>query len=868
MVYYRFYTLILKHNPPVLLFAFLLTLVFSGCGKRQNPTPQLASGKAFVIPSDSVIEVFKSRPVPAWAAKKFTYKPEATRYWDLIHTRLDVSFDWVRREMKGQATLLLKPYFYSQKNLVLDAKMLNIESVVCKKSGKTLSSSFKADSTRLTINLDTQFSKDQELEVEIQYSVRPEDKPKGGSLAISQSRGLYFINPDGSESGKPRQIWTQGEPQSASAWFPTIDSPSERCTQEMHITVENQFKTLSNGVLLYSKESGKGLRTDVWEMKQPHSPYLFMMAIGEYAVVKDSWRKVPLQYWVEPKYQPLAKAIFGKTPRMMEYFSNRLGVAFPWPKYDQVVVRDFVSGAMENTSASVFMEALQCSKKELVDRNWDDIIAHELFHQWFGDLVSPESWANLPLNESFANYSQYLWDEYANGVDEADFQAMKERQSYFFEANRKQEPLIRYYHNKADDMFDSHSYAKGGRILHMLRKWVGDEAFFEALRIYLSRNAYKSTEIHHLRLAFEEASGQDLNWFFNQWFLSAGHPSLSVRYTYQDGNLKLSVQQLQDTIYSPVYRLPTDLEVWAGGDCQVFSLNLTQLNQEFNFPLLQKPDAIIWDREHQFLGELDFPLDLNLTANQYRMASKGAHRLEALQRLKQDFPDYKESGKIFGLALYDSFWTNRLLGLEGIGARDSLFQYNHFLKIKEMAERDRVPQIRAQAVKFVSRFQFPEKSSFLEKSMKDSSLRVSTIAYKLYIKEGYPDIDSKIQALKSEDENLYSQVLADYYASKPTAGPALDWFKKTLRNPDLEDPYEMILTMGKWMERTQDTTSKSEAMEFLLELSLEKQKPEIVFGCYQVLKSFQASKGVKEKLLKIKEACKGNELEEILEYLD
>jgi aminopeptidase N len=193
-----------------------------------------------------------------------------------------------------------------------------------------------------------------------------------------------------------------------------------------------------------------------------------------------------------------------------------------------VVVRDFVSGAMENTSASTFMEAVQSTQRELIDKSWDDIIAHELFHQWFGDLVTIESWANLPLNESFANYAQYLWDEYKYGKDEADYQAFREKQQYLYESTRKQEPMIRFEYKKPDDMFDSHSYAKGGRILHMLRRLVGDEAFFESLKEYLHQNAFQNTEIHHLRLAFEKVTGKDLNWFFNQWFLLPGHPELVI----------------------------------------------------------------------------------------------------------------------------------------------------------------------------------------------------------------------------------------------------------------------------------------------------------------------------------------------------
>lgn len=851
------------------LFSILsLALLNAGCGKRQNPTPQLASGNAFVIPSDSVREVFKSKPIPFWAAKKFSYKPAKTRHWDLLHTKLELSFDWPKKEMYGVATLQLVPYFYPQKTLVLDAKFLEINSLVSKKGDKILASRFHSDTNQIRIDFDKTWTKGEKLTVQIQYTARPDQRPEGGGRAVKSNKGLFFINPTGTEEGKPRQLWTQGEPESASAWFPTIDSPNERCTQEMHITVEKSQKTLSNGVLLYSKDAGSGLRTDVWEMTQSHSPYLFMMAIGDFAVIKDKWRKIPLQYWVEPKYQDVAKSIFGQTPRMMEYFSNKLGVDYPWPKYDQVVVRDFVSGAMENTTASVFMEALQSTKKELVDHDWDDIIAHELFHQWFGDLVTLESWANLPLNESFANYSQYLWDEYKNGEDDADLQSLKEKQAYFFEANRKREPLVRFYHHQPDDMFDSHSYAKGGRILHMLRKWLGNEAFFEGLKLYLTKHAYQSTEMHQLRLAFEEVSGQDLNWFFNQWFYSAGHPELEVRYSVQNDQLVLLVSQNQDTLYSPVYYLPVKVEIWSGGDCEVKTLEIRKTAEKFTIPLKGPFQTLIWDSDHQFLGELDMAQPLQVLSAQYQLASRGIHRLEAIQKLKQDFPDYRETIKTYDMALDDTFWPCRQIALEGFGTLDSAHLAPKLEKIKALAINDPKPSVRTQALKLLARTPFSGKQALVTKALTDSSLSVSSMAYKIYINENYPDLEEKLKMIPAQEEELYAGVFAAYYSNRPEKTQALDWFLQKLERPDLYDAYSMALSFGQWMGKSGDSTQISKGLNFLFQKAMAKSKPELVIGAYQVIHQFRAKPGAVDMLLKIKDAWKGDELEEILNYIE
>ena len=229
---------------------------------------------------------------------------------------------------------------------------------------------------------------------------------------------------------------------------------------------------------------------------------------------------------------------------MISHFSELLNYAYPWPKYSQVVVRDYVSGAMENTTASVFMDDLQVDSRYLIDDNWDGIIAHELFHHWFGDLVTSESWSNLTLNEAFATYAEYLWAEHLLGVDEADYLGYEEQQNYLEEAKGKKEDLIRFYYLDKEDMFDSHSYAKGSRILHMLRAHLGDEAFFQTLNEYLTTYANQPVEVHHLRLMAEKVSGQDLNWFFNQWFLDSGHPELEVEKSFNNDTLTISIIQI------------------------------------------------------------------------------------------------------------------------------------------------------------------------------------------------------------------------------------------------------------------------------------------------------------------------------------
>ncbi|NJN27260.1 MAG: M1 family metallopeptidase [Cyclobacteriaceae bacterium] len=347
------------------------------------------------------------------------YRAEATRHFILKHTKLEIALDWENQYLLGRATLELEPYFYDQSHLVLDAKNFEVHQVNLLASEDSIPLEYVYDGKSLDIILDKTYQKGQPIHIRIDYTAKPnEGNPK------HDQKGLYFINPTGEIPGKPRQAWTQGETDSNSRWFPTIDEPNQKSTQEMFITVDSHFTTLSNGVLVYAKSDENGTRTDYWKMDQPHAPYLFMFAVGDFHITEDEWEDLKVDYYMEPKFAKYSRAIFGHTPEMISFFSDTLNYPFPWSKYSQIVVRDFVSGAMENTSASVFMDDLNVTSRELIDYEWDDIIAHELFHQWFGDLVTCESWANLPLNESLATYGEYLWRSHKYGMDEGDYHYM------------------------------------------------------------------------------------------------------------------------------------------------------------------------------------------------------------------------------------------------------------------------------------------------------------------------------------------------------------------------------------------------------------------------------------------------------------
>lgn len=664
------------------------------------------------------------------------YNPSATREHDLLHTKLDISFDWQKQYLNGKALLELKPIFYATDQLRLDAKGFDIHKISMLTSTGQIPLQYKYDNKKdLFITLDRVYQSTEVYRILIIYTAKPNELPIGGSNAITSDKGLYFINPLGTEEGKPMQIWTQGETESSSCWFPTIDRPNERCTQEIFVTVEDKFKTLSNGRLNNSLKNSDGTRTDHWIMDLPHAPYLFAMVVGEFAVATEYWNGKLLEYYVEPKYEKDAKAIYKNTPEMLTFFSEKLGVTYPWVKYSQVVVRDYVSGAMENTTAVIFGDFVQMTTQELIDNSDlnESIVAHEMIHHWFGNLVTCESWANLPLNEAFANYSEYLWFEHKYGRDAADYIRRNEISGYMNQAVRggSRHPLIHFAYEDKEDMFDAHSYNKGGATLHMLRYLVGDDAFFASLRKYLEDNKFQAVEIHHLRLAFESVTGQDLNWFFNQWFFVEGHPDLTITKKYDDATrtLKVTIKQTQDYKKSTVYILPFRIEAYTSTTGKPITKEVMMTEQEQTFSIYTggKPLWVGVDAERVILGRYKYEQTEEELVNQYRLSKRYQDRYEALKDLRYSQKSNNNAFNIFEEALNDPFWSIRENAIDGINIEPT----NEMLiqKIVHIGKTDPRSHVRRAAIERIGQLQNKTYLTVAREAIeKDSSLMVISAA--------------------------------------------------------------------------------------------------------------------------------------------
>lgn len=655
------------------------------------------------------------------------YRSSNSRSFDLLHTTLHLSFNWEKQHVNGKAHLKLRPYFYEQETLVLDAKGLEILRVGMIDGLDTTSLMFEYPNDQVYIELGRNFTRNEELDIFIQYIAKPNERTLGGSDAITSDKGLYFINPTGEEPNKPRQIWTQGETECNSAWFPTIDSPNERCTQEMYLTVSDSLTTLSNGELISSVKNSNGFRIDHWKLDKPHAPYLFMLAIGQFDVVEDNTGKVPFKYLLEPGYGQYAKDIFGNTPEMLSYFEDLLGVDYPWGTYSQVVVRDFVSGAMENTTASIFMDDLRMTDKELLDENWDYIIAHELIHQWFGNLVTCESWSNLPMNESFANFGEYLWIGHKYGKDEGDYHAMLEEDSYLEESQSKMVNVIRHYYDDREEMFDNHSYAKGGLILRMLKSYVGDEAFFAAVKTYLSENKFQSVEIHNLRLAFEKVTGEDLNWFFNQWFYQPGHPIVKVEDRFESDTLYISIEQIQDISQLPVYKLPLYIDIYLGDKLMRYPLVMEDVSEELVIPFPSAPDLIVFDSEFQLVGEIIHEKPLEHHLFQLKECDNLVGRYEAFVTLAQS-EDTEYTTKAIEVALEDQSFRIRSLAMEFMQSIPDYLSQDQIRTRVETFLSDSIAELRAGSLYALSIYNVDNYKDELVAAVNDKAYSVQGVA--------------------------------------------------------------------------------------------------------------------------------------------
>lgn len=653
--------------------------------------------------------------------KEYRATPEKIN--NLVHTKLDARLDFPKSQLHGKVWITLKPHFYPTDSLLLDAKSMSIRQVAIVKGGKNIPLKYNYDGRQIDIDLDRTYKGGEAYTIFIDYTAKPDEHQGSGSAAISNDKGLYFIDPKGEDPEKPTQVWTQGETEATSVYVPTIDKPNQKTTQEFILTVPAKYVTLSNGKLVSHKVNNDGTHTHHWKMDLPHAPYLFFIGAGEFAVVKDTYKGKEVNYYVEKEYESVARKIFGNTPEMLNFFSKYTGVEYLWNKYAQMVGRDYVSGAMENTTAVLHQESAYQTARELLDGNrWEDVIAHEAFHHWFGNIVTTESWSNLTMNESFANYSEYLWREYKYGKDAADAHHFDDMQGYMMSGSEDKK-LVRHHYGDKEEMFDAVSYNKGGTILHMLRNFIGDSAFRKAMQQTLNTYKFKAVEAHQWRLALEEVTGKDLNWFFNQWYFGAGHPNLDIKYSY-DAAAKLVKVEVNQKQAGQIFTLPVKVDVWNGTRKTSHMVWVDEKTEAFYFESATPPSLVNFDADKMLLAQKTENKTLEEYIHQYKYAGNYLDRKEAIDFAGKKTSDPKANQLLMD-ALQDKYHGLRSLAVSKLDLRKEEVALKAEPVLLKMATSDPKRTVRAAAISKLGDTKKDAYRQLFISSIRDSSYTVA-----------------------------------------------------------------------------------------------------------------------------------------------
>ncbi len=577
-----------------------------------------------------------------------------TRDYDLQHSRIALRFDLEQRKILGDVTHSVSVLRDASSKIAFDSVGLTIQNVTVNK----VAAKFETTADKLIVPLPAAAKAGDRFEIAIRYEGKP-------------SKGIYFILPDKDYPDRPKQIWTQGESEDTRYYLPTYDYPNDRLTTETILTVPASWITVSNGKLIGVSDAGKGLKTWTWRESVPSSTYLLTVVAGEFDEVKDSWRGIPVTYYAPKGRGDRLPVNYSRTPAMIDLFSKKLGVDYPWEKYAQVMVDDFVAGGMENSSATTNTSSSLNHPKIAAEifTDEDGLISHELGHQWFGDLVTCKDWGDVWLNEGFATFMENVWMEGHFGKDQADFERWEGARQWFGESNLFNKPIVRHDFEDSSE-FDGNAYTKGGWVLHMLRHQLGEDAFYRGLKHYLEVNRGKNVVTADLTKAIEESSQTNVDQFFSQWLYGAGAPKFDLSYTYDNDKHQaaLSVKQTQKVEGRVgIFRVPVDVEITTASGPKLYPITVSKAEQILTLPSDAAPLMVLFDKGGNLLKSSEFHKEKKEWLYQLKNAADFADRADAavaLEKIKND----EEVVNALGCALRnDKAWGVRATAADALG---------------------------------------------------------------------------------------------------------------------------------------------------------------------------------------------------------
>ncbi|PYS93624.1 MAG: hypothetical protein DMF64_04300 [Acidobacteria bacterium] len=654
--------------------------------------------------------------------------------YDMRHVKLDLRFDWEREQALGTATLTFAPAAPAVQRVEFDAANMTFTGVQLS-TGAALKYEPDEHAEKLRVELDRAYQPGETITVVVAYHTNGRVHELGSG---NYARGLVFNQPTPNDPLSRRQIYSQGESEFNHLWFPAYDHPDDFATSELNATVERPLQVVSNGRLVEVTENKDNTRTFHWLMDEPHANYLTSIVVGEYTKIEQADDGVPVVNYVYPNEVAEGKLTTARLADMVRYFSEKTGVKYPYPQYAQVMVHNF-PGGMENISATTQTDTLIHDARTEIDQTSDSLESHELAHQWFGDYVTCRDWADIWLNEGFATYFEALWDEHLLGRDEFLYSDVRADQNAYLEAwaRAQRRPIVTKNYSDPEALFDVYAYQRGGAVLHMLRSVLGDEQWWRALNHYLTKYAHQPVETEQFRAAIEEATGQKLDWFFDEWVYKLGHPVLRVTQKYDAPTQVLTLdvrQEQQPDPHSPYpqaafFRMPVDVEIGTAKGAHVERVQLAPIaDQSFTFKVDSPPLLVNFDYGRTLIKELHFDKPTGELLYQLAHDEDVTGRTWALGqlrvRLHQTQTDGAEQRRItdaVGAALVtDKFWGVRneaarvLAGLQGEQVRASLLA----------ATKDQKPQVRAQAINALGESRDPKLADLYQQALGDESYMV------------------------------------------------------------------------------------------------------------------------------------------------
>jgi aminopeptidase N len=654
----------------------------------------------------------------ASAGRPFAF-PTSTRHFErdrpfaVSHLALDITLEVPAKSIRAEAVLDIKRVDPSAAELPLDAIGFDVLDV--RVDGKSVSWRYDGRTLNLPVAPDRAAAR-----VLVRYRATPR-------------RGLYFIEPDEHYPNKPRQVWSQCQEEDARHWFPCHDSPHVKMTTEIVAHVPNGWFALSNGLLVSSDKPKTGDFTYAWKMDDPHASYLVTLVAGEFdelaASVRANGREVPITYLVPKGREADGWRTFGRTPEMIAHFGEVTGVPYPWSKYAQVVVADFIFGGMENTTATTLYEHVLLDERAAIDISSDDLVAHELAHQWFGDYVTCRAWSEGWLNEGFATFFEHVWREKLLGQDEYDFGLKADLGAYLAEAHgRYRRPIVCQDYDAPLDLFDRHLYEKGGLVLHALRIEVGDALFWRGVRSYLENHARGVVETRDLQRAVEEVSGRSLGRFFEQWVYKPGHPEIEVEIGWDKGILSISTKQTHATTdgVPACFELPLDLDLGAADRTVVRrTVRVTDKQQSFALSVADRPAFVVIDPAMRIIGEVHPKVPGDMLRAQLAGAPTARGRWLAAQALAKtdDSPTIEALARV--LSSEEGFWGTRAECASSLGKIRARECFEALAKAQHAAH----PKVRRAVVEALGSFRTTEAMEAIKgHALRDDSYLVESEA--------------------------------------------------------------------------------------------------------------------------------------------